>query len=209
VRLCIAVDVSGKVLSSTHPTRGAHAWRVVRDRRLGGVTGLSCPSRSLCVAVDNSGYVHTSRNPAGGARSWKEARVDYTVNDLHDVANIDLLGVSCPSTSLCVAVDGYGNALFTHNPAGGARSWKRVRAVSPHLLGLYGVSCRSVSLCVALDGVDVFSSIHPTGSAATWRRARVEASLSAVACASTALCVAFDDSGNVLLGERPRSASAP
>ena len=43
--------------------------------------------------------------------AWKEAHVD---------GSNFLTGVSCPSSSLCVAVDRSGNVVTSTNPAGGA-----------------------------------------------------------------------------------------
>ncbi|MHB8506347.1 MAG: Ig-like domain-containing protein, partial [Acidimicrobiales bacterium] len=62
----------------------------------------------LCGAVDASGNVVSSTNPPGGASAWTAANVDGT-NFLH--------GVSCPSVSLCVAVDDAGNVIVGQAPS--------------------------------------------------------------------------------------------
>jgi hypothetical protein len=83
------------------------------------------------------GNVITSTNPVGVASSWPVANVDGANR---------LSGVSCPSVSLCVAVDGAGNVITSSNPTSGASGWKFAH-VDDH--GLSHVSCASMFLCVA------------------------------------------------------------
>lgn len=56
----------------------------------------------------------TSNNPSGGAAAWKVTNTDGT----------SLNGVSCPSVSLCVAVDNVGEVFTSSNPIGGMATWK-------------------------------------------------------------------------------------
>jgi hypothetical protein len=65
------------------------------------------------VAVDDAGDVVSSVDPAAGARAWKVTR-------LPGVSGYGLSAVSCPSVSLCVAID-YGGQVFTsQDPSAGA-----------------------------------------------------------------------------------------
>jgi hypothetical protein len=66
--LCVAVDQSGNVVTSSNPTGGAAAWTVTHVDGFNSLSGVSCPSSGLCVAVDQSGNVVTSSNPTGGRR---------------------------------------------------------------------------------------------------------------------------------------------
>ena len=82
-----------------------------------------------------------------------------------------LIGVSCPSPSLCVAVSGGSNnanggkVLTSTNPASG--NWK-VADLGPSL-DLRGVSCGTPSLCVAVAREGrMFVSTDPTGGASAW-----------------------------------------
>ncbi len=114
--LCIAVDTQGNVASSTHPARGKHRWRLAAADAAGavsldnsaqvGLTGVSCPARSLCVAGDGAGNVVVSNHPTGAARGWKQARIGGPADSS---SALDFSGVSCPSKRLCVAVDANGN----------------------------------------------------------------------------------------------------
>ncbi len=73
-----------------------------------------------------------------------------------------LLGVSCPSSGLCVGVDNFGNVVTSSNPTGGAGAWAVTNVVGANFMT--GVSCPSSSLCVAVDGGgNVVTSSNPTG----------------------------------------------
>lgn len=56
----------------------------------------------MCVAVDERGNVFTSTDPTGGTGAWAMMDVDGVNN---------LRGVSCPSTSMCIAVDNVGGVF--------------------------------------------------------------------------------------------------
>jgi hypothetical protein len=188
-RLCVAVDGSGHVLFTTHPTRGAHSWS--RPAQIDGgtpLTGVSCAGSSLCVAVDDGGRVLTSTRPTRGAKDWsRPVRIDAV--RAPDGGYAGLLGVSCASTRLCVAVDGApaGDVVATTNPLGGAGAWRRVR------LGvtLTSVACASSGLCV-VAGAEHLVSTDPSGGRGAWRNTGYPSDsglLSAIDCPTTALCV--------------------
>src|SRR3954452_22435733 len=61
-----------------------------------------------------------------------------------------LVALSCPSASLCVAVDASGNALTSTDPTAGASAWRLTPTGSGDRL--VNISCPSPSLCVAIDG---------------------------------------------------------
>jgi hypothetical protein len=89
--------------------------------------------------VDSSGNVVTSSNPTGGAAAWT----------LTNLVGGHLRGVSCPSSSLCVAVGDSGNVATSDNPIGGAAAWTVTHVDGSNSLN--GVSCPSSGLCVAVD----------------------------------------------------------
>jgi hypothetical protein len=110
-------------------------------------------------------------------------------------------GVSCPSVSLCVAVDNHGNILTTTEPTGGAGAWTSVNVTET--AGFIALTCPSTSLCVALDGAgEVWTSTNPAGGAKAWSPANVTEGLgfggsATVSCASTSLCVIAPDAETV------------
>jgi hypothetical protein len=197
--LCVAVDNVGNVLTSTVPTGGASAWTASHVDPTGSFTGVSCVSAPLCVAVDSSGDVVTSTDPTGSASAWTVTQVENEAQPPGLHVHNKLTSVSCPSVSLCVAVDLFGSALTSTNPTGGASAW----TVTPIDNYLQGVSCPLVSLCVAVGaGGNVTSSTDPTGGSSAWTEIQVDGNniLWGVSCPSASLCVGVDTDGNVVVG---------
>jgi hypothetical protein len=117
-------------------------------------------------------------------------------------------GLSCPSTSLCVAADFAGTMTISTDPTGGASAWTVTPVNATD--GLFGVSCPSTGLCVAIDGSgDVLTSTDPTGGSSAWTTAKVDGinHLNSVSCTSS-LCVAVDDSGDVVTSSNPTGGSS-
>lgn len=108
-------------------------------------------------------------------------------------AQAHLLGVSCPTESLCVAPSNDRFVISTR-PAAGASSWAPTPEIEPPLGG--DVSCVSASLCVATTiANEVLVSTNPTGGSSAWVRSPVFPAgsgdvVAAVSCASVSLCVA-------------------
>jgi hypothetical protein len=88
-------------------------------------------------------------------------------------------GISCPTASLCVAVDGDGNAIVSTDPTGGPGAWTvhqiddgsdyecvHYGTTGPQCIpGLTAVACPAVSHCVAIDWAGgILSSTDPTGA---------------------------------------------
>jgi hypothetical protein len=117
VDLCVAVDESGNVVTSTQPGGGAAAWKVMNVNG-GGLydpyslhTSVSCTTDRLCVGVGNDsearGFVINSTDPTGGPSAWTRT--------IHVGASI-LSSVSCPSSHLCVAVSYWGDVVVSITP---------------------------------------------------------------------------------------------
>jgi hypothetical protein len=187
--LCVAVDSAGYLVTSTNPSGGVKAWSGTVPIDKGQMmTGVSCPTTSLCVAVDADGQVVTSVKPTGGAAAWsKPVRVDSTTSAGGGPAG--LWGISCPTVTLCVAVDGNDPAsvVTSTNPAGGARAW-RVSALSG---ALTSVSCSSATDCV-VAGTQHWYSTNPDGGAGAWHATGPQVgggTLSAIDCPAATLCL--------------------
>ena len=73
--LCVAVDNSGNVVTSSNPTGGPVAWTVTKVDASNSLFGVSCPSSGFCAVVDNDGNVVTSSNPTGGAATDRKSVV--------------------------------------------------------------------------------------------------------------------------------------
>ena len=166
----------------------------------GGVFSLACPSVSLCVG-GGIGDVITSTDPTGGSATWK--RVDA------DPQN-SISRVSCPSTSLCVAIDASGNVLTSTDPTGGPSAWEVGQLHDPNQID--GLSCPSEGLCVADDiKGNVLTSTNPAGGAATWSapvNVDPNAGLYAISCPSEMFCAAGDGSGDVATSTNPSAGAS-
>lgn len=106
-------------------------------------------------------------------------------------------GIACPASTLCVAVDGLGNAVTSSSPFGGPAAWT-ANKVAP---GFSGIDCPSAALCVGRFGGSVIVSTDPAGGPAAWSAPAVidTAQITQVACApSSPTCVAVDNAGSVL-----------
>jgi len=151
--LCVGAGVQGQIITSTALADTRTRWKDVfidTIKTVNGpfsqpLSGVSCPSVKLCVATDWVGNVFTSRHPAGRASAWSETNVKLAF--FGDPLHPSLAGVSCPTPSLCVAVDGGGNVLSSTDPTGGASAWTSSNVVAT---AIRGVSCPSASLCVAV-----------------------------------------------------------
>ncbi len=137
----------------------------------------------------------------------------------------NLLEVSCPSESLCVAAGESGIIASSTNPTGDAGAWRIVRphdaavetdscqqplfpGEAPFCPERYShravraISCPSPGLCIAVtfDGY-VYSSTDPSGPEASWHVADVDGSerdthLESVSCPDSGFCVAVSGDRN-------------
>jgi hypothetical protein len=208
VSLCVATDAVGNIVTSTRPAGGASAWTVAHadgtTNFSGGplLTGVSCPSVSACVAVDGMGNTVTSQAPVLGPQTWHLTHVDngityecYHYGEAGPQSQPALEGVSCPSASLCVAVDFAGNVLTSTNPTAGSPAWSGADPYGGTVPGLWGVSCPSVSFCLAVDGyggnVMSLDPAHAGSSQTSTSLQPLEAQFN-VNCASGSLCFSGD-----------------
>jgi hypothetical protein len=153
--LCVAIDVSNDIYTSTDP---AGPWN---EQTLSGIRrldGISCPSANLCVAVDRFGDEAVSTDP-GTAGTWQVTNID---------GNNEITDVTCTSISFCAAVDGADQVLTTSDPTGGAAAWN-VRTVNATVGGLTTIYCTDPSFCVAGGYSDVLViSDDSTGDSSDW-----------------------------------------
>jgi hypothetical protein len=113
---------------------------------------------------------------------WSTTRIETP-----DTAG-ELVGISCPSTQLCVAVSRFGSVYTAIAPLGGTASW-----TSTSVGGFpTGISCGSSTLCVISGTTGVITSSNPTGGSTAWHATSLGSApgLEAVSCAPEGLCVA-------------------
>jgi hypothetical protein len=201
--LCVAATLDGRIFSSTDPTGGPSAWKIVP---LGGekephthMTGISCPSPTLCVAVAYGSKIVFSAAPTGDRPAW-------TIVELAEP--LDFRGVSCPSVSLCVAVDNEGKIVASTNPTGPASAWGPV--VSPAgANGLNGIACPSVSLCVTGNAGQILTSTSPAATSA-WNvvSAGTGLPIKGVSCPALTACAAIDNNADAIVSTNPTGGAA-
>lgn len=187
--MCAVVDESGGVVTTIHPIYGPWSNVAKIDGKT-PLTGVSCPTLTLCVAVDANGNVITSTKPTGGRSAWaRPVKIDTATAAGGGPAG--LTGISCPTPTLCVAVDGAptGSVFVSTNPAGGAAAWHAAQVATGPLTS---VSCASSTLCVAA-GIEHYVSIAPTGGVSAWKATGLQLGggvFSAIDCPAIALCIA-------------------
>jgi hypothetical protein len=168
--------------------------------------------------------------PSALASSWASAQLPGAAG------KVFLLGVSCPSRGLCVAVGTNNLIASSTDPTGGSSStWRVVYAgegPSPYISEsasfisgrqVQGVSCPSTGFCVAVtDQGNIYSSTQPTGPASAWRVTPIEEGggnthLEGVSCPTASLCVAVSggrnlrgsiNSGKVFTSTNPTSGAS-
>ena len=149
---CWAVGNSGGIKVPAEHWNGTR-WSLAKTPRTGGgLDGVSCPGPD-CVAVGGDGF------PAVLAERWNGSRWSV-MNTVNPGPGMDLSGfggVSCVSSSDCVAVGGDQKA--NRSPALIERlrgsTWKIIRSPDPAgagLAALHGVACASARACWAVGG---------------------------------------------------------
>jgi hypothetical protein len=207
--LCLGVDYSGDVFSSTEPAAGYSTWNKTATAAVAsnGLTALACPSSSLCVAADYSGNFYASTEPTGASSAWSEANAPAGDNSV--------FGITCPSTSLCVAhndsyspTSGQTSTILTStNPASPSRWQANGPTISEG--GIMQLACPTTTACVGFDGIgDVFSSSDPAGGAGSWSAPSNisglgDVGLGGLACPSASLCVGYSYAGAVVSSTDP------
>jgi hypothetical protein len=201
--LCVGVADDSVVTSSRPDMAGSWVKGRVDPHQVLAV--VSCPSTSLCVALDLGGNVATSTDPGAGADSWRVANVAGSTPALGGCpfAFLCVAQLTCPSVSLCVAVNNDGTAVVSSDPAAGAGAWRAAQIDAGRPLS--AIACPSAALCAGVDRLgNVVSSTDPTGGAGAWSVSPVTpgAALNAITCPSVSLCVAFGD-GEVAVSTDP------
>jgi Big-like domain-containing protein len=102
--LCVAVDRSGNVVTSSNPTGGAAAWTVTNVDGTNILKGVSCPSSGLCVAVDEGGNVVTGT-----------ASATTTLTSVASSSNPSTVGGGVTYTATVAPTPNGGTVAFTDN----------------------------------------------------------------------------------------------
>lgn len=202
---CVAVGpaaLSGTV-SAAFTNDGGSSWSPASlpDGVL-GLDAVSCASDTDCAAVGDYSSAEILVTTDGGS-TWTSATPPK---------GILVLTVSCPSTSVCLAV-GLGERkdsadLVATLTTDGGQEWSDIRVVGkpPANLWGFGLSCPTTNHCVTVggdgeygDGDDFGYTTGNRGS--TWSRATIEGGgvglTGAVSCPSARDCIAMGAGGSL------------
>jgi hypothetical protein len=195
-----------------------------------GALGRLIGATALCAVVASATAASVETSSATAA-DWQ---LQVQVKGEGFRPNVPILGISCPSAKLCVAVGELDKVLSSTNPTAGPSAWREVQPTGeaetdcqdhwmppcrdPKDRRIRSVSCPSAGLCVAVtfEGY-VYSSTDPTGSADDWRVADLDGDgrdthLMSVSCPTVSLCVAVsgerNTSGKVLTSTNPTGGAA-
>jgi hypothetical protein len=162
--------------------------------RVSGLRARLAPAALLLCAF----VLGLSATAQAGVPLWSSAQIADSAGSP--------AAISCPSESLCVAVDGSGHVITTAEPLARVPNWSTELVDGT---AIDAISCASDTLCVAVDhegGV-----LHSTDPAAgIWtRQAGVDPHpLTGVSCPTSNLCVAVDSAGNAIFSTDPGSSPA-
>jgi hypothetical protein len=141
--------------------------------------------------------------PAVAAAHWKAIHGDTTN------------GIACPSTKLCVGIDG-NKVTWTTNPTAGKPKWKHAAlepssqpTITTSGVILDALSCSGPKFCLISDDLgNTFATTNPTGGKRAWHIADVNSiEILGLSCASPSLCAGIDYYGNALISTDPGAAS--
>ena len=106
--------------------------------------------------MDDAGRDFSTTTPATGG--------GWSAPDEIAAGAVNLSGVSCASTTLCLATDRHGNVYLTATPATTTTAW--TKTAIDGTTALNAISCPSTTLCVAVDATgDVWTSTTPANGA--------------------------------------------
>jgi hypothetical protein len=140
----------------------------------------SCVSGTLCAAVGGNDIITS----IDGGQSW-------TAHVLN-APELNLLGVVCPSTSLCLAsgeneqVSSPQAEIYRSTDQG--TTWT-LASTPPQVVGIAAMACPTASTCIAVGSAVLVSS----DGGATWAPVGVTGgiqNLNSISCASATTCVA-------------------
>jgi hypothetical protein len=166
------------------PSRGQAAWRDA---------SVSCPSPKFCAVVDNTGHAYTMRNGDWLAtQSLGRPAADGATTSLYQPGTV---GVSCPTSSSCVAV--VGTSVLDWN----GTTWSIESSPwTPALAAgstAAAISCPTTTLCAIVSG----TGLSYRNGGRTWSPLETidpHGGLDAISCPTTSFCMAADSGGSMV-----------
>ena len=215
---CVAVgsyNNSSSVEQTLVETWNGASWSIISSpnegSRQNALNGVSCTSSANCVAVGF--YVNSSSIEQTLVETWNGTSWSTVSSPDQGSGGTGLSGVSCTSSTNCVAVGFYTNTIFVEPPsppinviqtlveAWNGTSWSVVSSPNEgtnELNQLGGVSCTSSTNCVAVGFSNSATSqtLVETWNGASWSVTPSPSllgnydALADVSCSSSTNCVA-------------------
>ena len=171
---CVAGQSEGFLHYATEPA--SSEWKTV-GTVAHDITAVDCTSRNFCAVATSDGHVLVASTEAGieDSAGWKSTDVDGA---------LPLHGISCTSTTSCVAVDGKGDVLDL--AINGTDEATVAKDDVDGTNDLTAITCTE-AVCAVVDSAgNVFVS---TDAGATWNvQLELGSDLTSVSCASSSLC---------------------
>jgi hypothetical protein len=221
---CVAVgSASGSGPGSVAEVWNGTAWRAERVPNPHGISStgqvalnaVSCPSTSLCVAVGtytpNGSELTVSRSFSA---VWQDGKwTEHPTAIIHAIGldGTDLQGVSCPSTTACMAVGTYqqgkGSGFLSEQWQGSSWSLIKTPEAPYQSVEFSGVSCPAVGTCTAVGSDQeqgpAMAAEFSNGAWTYQSTAGSTAALDGVSCPAVNDCVAvgqnYDSSDSALV----------
>ena len=192
---CVATDTDGYGISYD-PLTAKFIKRRIKVEEGEALTGVACSSTTQCTAIDNDGVEITFQPLTGKQITATGIDASVGLDAPSGDSDNELDDISCPSVTLCVAVDTRGDAV-AFNP----RSKHSVKPTATDAGQiLTSISCPTVHRCVAVDADG--RALAGTTNPSTWVAAQVSgaSALAAIDCPSAKECVAVDVTGDEFTG---------
>ena len=202
LRACVGTSLALLVVA---PAAAASSWKLervpYRSNVNRGLDGVSCRTAKFCMAVGFDANYNAALAARWDGVRWVGEPTPATGPSIAGIGS-ELNGVSCPSTSFCIAVGS------TNSKRGwtlvdrwdGARWTSLPHPRAPRFTGLNGVSCPSIRFCIAVGGPDDGDdgpAVADRWNGKSWTRLRVpapagstSAPLSGVSCLTATDCIA-------------------
>ncbi len=161
---------------------------------INALRGVSFPDPSTGFAVGSFRTVMATDDGGGAWETQTTQAFDFDKNVEHPpVPEPDLNGISCASSSACVAVGDAGSVVTTGD---GGANWSDQDPDTQN--DLLGVSCPSNTTCFAVGSRGAIVKSNDGG--ASWHdlNSHVNTLLSGISCADSANCVAVGAFGTIL-----------
>lgn len=212
------------LLAVVQTATGGWSRQAVPDLH-GGLAGVSCASADACTAVGTSDKGRHLQRAVTLAERWNGHRWSVQrTPDPRSTPDSNLVGVSCPSATSCMAVGETNTTNGSHyvpfTERWNAGRWSIQSTPHGNNWYLYGVSCSLSTACIAV-GSYLDRTVHRNLTLAErwngrrWAVLRTRnpagahaSSLQAVSCSSAMACTAVgytnfgEGNNNVLLAER-------